>query len=313
MSTKVIGVGSRIADYASPNISLIDLKAKGYVGVVRYINGDTGKGKKHWKIITTPERDAIVRMGLGLLLVFEKSADTWKGGYSAGLRDGKEAAVDVTLLRYDGPVLVAYDSDVVEASRTTAVAYWRGFRAGLSTGNPVGVYGDFDLFDALQNEGNPPSIYWQANAAAWSWKWLKGVFVKRIHPQTHVMQLRSVNITSGSIDPNDVLRPITMWDGPDKAISYPTPPPAVVIEPLIIPQPTLRLGTHSWEVVKWQQALQFWGWMQSIVDGEFGEATAAGTRWAQAVLKVKQDGVYGPVTATAYRNFAVSMRNLAQR
>lgn len=85
-----------------------------------------------------------------------------------------------------------------------------------------------------------------------------------------------------------------------------TPPPTGVID---VPTPTLRLGSTGTEVKELQSHCRFWGWYPATaaIDGSFGPVTDGAVKKLQAAAKVGQDGVYGPVTATAYTNWLKAM------
>jgi hypothetical protein len=89
------------------------------------------------------------------------------------------------------------------------------------------------------------------------------------------------------------------------------PPPAPPKErPTIIPEPVIELLTpymSGKKVAVLQQVLTFWGWYPHTVDGWAGPKTIEGIKKMQEALKVKVDGIYGPVTATAYAKWLSEM------
>ena len=220
MTLTTIPAGTNlVADYASPGVDPFYLQARGFKAVVRYINGDLAKGLTHWKILTIPERDRIWKAGLGLILVFEKSATRFLGGYNAGRQDGAEAQADAYMLAYEGVILVAFDSDVTSSNIAAAKQYWQGFRETCPA-YPLGVYADWDLIEAVKTQS---ALNWQPNAGFWSsvWDALTKRFRSRgTHPAAHVKQKTGYNTPSGGIDPNDVLKPIQAQSG----ITPPIPP-----------------------------------------------------------------------------------------
>ena len=187
--------GDTAADYANA----LDPKAvaqMGYKAVARYINGDPTS----WKVLTPVERDELHAAGLGIWLVFERSALRPLSGYAAGLEDGKRAQKHAESLRYPEtmPVLVAFDTDVTASNMAACVAYWRGFNETCDY--PTGLYGDWDIIEALKGMS---VLNWQANARYWS--------ASRVHPMTHLMQRLGVNTPAGRLDPNNVLREAVAW------------------------------------------------------------------------------------------------------
>lgn len=91
--------------------------------------------------------------------------------------------------------------------------------------------------------------------------------------------------------------------------------PSVVPAPsgaVDIPTPTLRVGSIGTEVRELQSHCRFWNWYPSTaaIDGSFGSVTDGAVKKMQAALKLTQDGVYGPVTAEAYRKFLVALANV---
>lgn len=195
------------ADYATP-LEPAEVKALGYEFVARYINGKT----THWKVLTPGERDHLFAVGLGIILVFETSAERPLSGPVAGARDGQIAAMHAAYLGYPRsmPIVAAVDIDVTAANRDVVTGYWEAFADACP--HPTGVYGDYDIIELVRHRS---ALNWQANAAWWSrnphdppksWKKL------RIHPATHIRQQTQQNIPGvGSLDPNTTLRPFTAW------------------------------------------------------------------------------------------------------
>lgn len=97
--------------------------------------------------------------------------------------------------------------------------------------------------------------------------------------------------------------PLSVWPSastPVKPINVPKPTPQV------IPEPTIELSTpymSGKNVMSLQTVLSFWGWYTNTIDGWAGPKTIEGIKKMQAALRVPVDGVYGPVTAAAYKNW----------
>lgn len=76
------------------------------------------------------------------------------------------------------------------------------------------------------------------------------------------------------------------------------------------PKPTLKVGSTGGEVFELQQHCTWWGWYAAAIDGQFGAVTAEAVKRMQNVLKIAQDGVYGPVTADAYLAWLIKVQAL---
>lgn len=199
----IITPGLRVADYATP-IDPARVAAAGYAAVVRYINGRVA----HWKVLTAAERDAIHAAGLGLMLVWETSADRPLSGAQGGALDGRLARADLLRLGCpaDVPVLCAVDIDVTADNLAVVRAYVEAFRDAVMW--PCGVYGDFDAIDLVQSWS---AVNWQANARWWS-RPPTGPLppTLRVHPAAHMRQYLP-DQSIGDHDPNVCLRPVRFW------------------------------------------------------------------------------------------------------
>lgn len=179
------------------------LRLKGHKFVSRYIDGTTRSSKPSYKSIRKTEMSQILASGLGLLLLFEKNATRAIPGSTAlaaqyGVQDATEASLDLAYLNYpiSAPlIVVAGDTDITLSNVGQAVAYWNAFNGAIS--NPCGVYGDYELLNALA--GSECSIFCQANAAGWSGG--------KISPYTHLLQTSTFNGYDGNI----VLRPTSIY------------------------------------------------------------------------------------------------------
>lgn len=122
-----------------------------------------------------------------------------------------------------------------------------------------------------------------------------------MHEPWHI---QNVEFTTSRASYDPKLHTIKTWTLP----SVP-PPPSGAID---IPTPTLRLGSTGTEVRELQSHCRFWNWLPttSPIDGDFGSITEGAVKKMQATLKLTQDGVYGPVTAEAYRKFLAALANL---
>lgn len=208
----VASPGQKGADYAA-RLDPAKVAALGYRFVVRYINGSTD----HWKVLTPRERDAIHAAGLGLMCVWETTASRPLSGAAGGRQDGWRAAVDLDRLGCPRniAVLAAVDIDVTAANLRQVVAYLEGFRDAV--GRPAGVYGDFDVIDAVKGWS---AVNWQANARWWSRHPNSPPDTPlRVHPAAHMRQYLPTTTPAGELDPNVCLRPVRFWHP-----NPPTPP-----------------------------------------------------------------------------------------
>lgn len=104
--------------------------------------------------------------------------------------------------------------------------------------------------------------------------------------------------------------PLPKWVVGGAVPQPPTPIPATPV----VPKPTIRMSSpyqSGKEVMVLQRVMKFWGWYKNTVDGWAGPVTIEGIRNMQRALKLKVDGVYGPVTAAAYKKFAEEVSALA--
>lgn len=194
-------------DYATP-LEPAKVAELGYAFVARYINGKP----TWWKVLTPGERDALHAAGLGIVLVWETGATRPLAGTIAGTRDGQLATLDADRLGYPKsmPIVVAVDIDTTTTNAAAVLAYWRAFRDACS--HPVGVYGDWDVIDAI---GGESALNWQANARWWSRDAVNDPMAKkplRVHPLTHMRQEDQQTIPGvGTLDPNTCRREFVAW------------------------------------------------------------------------------------------------------
>lgn len=104
--------------------------------------------------------------------------------------------------------------------------------------------------------------------------------------------------------------PLPVWPMSSVAPTPPSPPKPIVV----VPQPTIRLREpyqSGKNVASLQQVMTFWGWYKSAVDGWAGPKTIEAIKAMQKTLRLTQDGVYGTITAAAYKKFAEQMAEIA--
>lgn len=207
-----IGKGTKGADYANPQVSLPKLKKDGVSYVCRYIDGTASTQHPTWKTLTKRERALIAANGVACVLVFEVSADRPLKGAVQGVADGRAACQDAYWLGYDShcPIVVAVDTDVNAGNIKAVEAYVRAF-AKAAAPYPIGVYGDYDIIDRVQDISQ---LNWQANAWGWSALRVFGKWLKRNHKAAHVLQQAQTATAAGVIDPAVTVREFVAWFPP---------------------------------------------------------------------------------------------------
>jgi hypothetical protein len=157
-------------DYSAGRPTAAQVKAAGYVGVVRYIGFPANR-----KCLTAAEFADMTGHGVGVALVYEQTAGDALAGRAAGRAAARLAlahAADLGFPVGSRPIYYACDTDVVSEAQFGAVLeYLRG--AGEVHGGParVGVYGEFDVMERAGAAG-VASWFWQTRA--WSGGRLSG-------------------------------------------------------------------------------------------------------------------------------------------
>lgn len=210
-----------LIDEAWKKVPPATIKQYGYLGVILYVSRDPGKCG------TRNDVDGLHAVGLGVLFVFEDSAQRALGGYQAGVADGQFAAsyLKAVGLPQGKPVHAAIDFAVTAAQMPTVIAYLQGFAAGLGGYYQARVYGDKDVVDAMVAHGMPGG--WQT--CAWSGGVVDGkaALYQRLKPTAGM---------PGSYDEDVVLGPldsIGLWMPGD--ISQPAQPKPAKPTPVTVP------------------------------------------------------------------------------
>lgn len=190
-----------IIDYAWAKPDPAQIKANGYVGVVRYLSHDASKS------LSAAEREALHAQGLGISLVFEDGAQRALGGAADGKADGLFANAQADALGFPRslPLFYAVDFNVTAAQLPIVLAY---IVAAGATGRRAAGYGSTALVNYLMAHGVGDD--WQT--CAWSSGIVndKAVLYQRLRPTTGL---------AGSFDEDVVLTP-----HPD-FLWFPTPAP----------------------------------------------------------------------------------------
>jgi hypothetical protein len=141
------------------------MRANGIVGVSRYLAPLTSE--HNWKRIGKGEYDGLLANGLNVVLNWEEHADSWRGGYPAGVSAGQQARAQARALGHpdDRPLIQSIDQSVYPQELATAIGFQLGFNDGGGCG-PQGCYGTAYLLDELSSR-NAICVGWQTAARGW--------------------------------------------------------------------------------------------------------------------------------------------------
>ena len=176
-------------------------KSDGVTFAGRYVKSNS------WKTLKKAEADMLQACGIQILSVYERSADTTRGGAAAGSADGVEA---FTHARAIGQPLgtaiyfaVDYDAPVEDFPRIER--YLRAAAACIP-GYKLGVYGKYSVIEAMA-QGLPGIYCWQTRA------WSMG----KVSRYSHVYQKEIDRQIHGiGVDLNDLLKPDAgLWPKPE--------------------------------------------------------------------------------------------------
>lgn len=119
-----------------------------------------------WKRLEREEAESISRAGLGLLCVWETTADRAKGGTAAGATDGARAYNHALELGMPGTGIIyfAVDFDAQAGDMDAIAAYLRAARAQTGI-YEIGVYGSHSVIESMAARGICRG-FWQC--VAWS-------------------------------------------------------------------------------------------------------------------------------------------------
>lgn len=174
---------TRVVDYSFARPDPAFIKARGYVGAMRYL----GFGSK---VLTPAERDRLFAAGLDIGLVWETTATRMDGGYGAGVSDAHTARGQADALGFPSnrPLYFANDQNRATGAH---VDYMRGVHDVLGVNS--GPYGSTALCDAAAALG-----------CGYGWK------VQTWGPPTgnaNLQQMPNVAPDVQGTDVNDVLKP----------------------------------------------------------------------------------------------------------
>lgn len=153
----------QVLDYSAAFPGAQAIRAAGYAGAVRYIGFPDRR-----KCATAGELADFTANGLGMALVYEDTATTWRGGYSAGQVGARRARDHANAIGFPAgrPIYMAIDQDVVIAGEFGLMLdFLRGAASVLGGSACTGVYGEADVIDRARDAG-VARYFWQT--AAWS-------------------------------------------------------------------------------------------------------------------------------------------------
>jgi Domain of unknown function (DUF1906) len=204
--------------YARPNPTYI--RSAGYIGVIGYISPEPTKN------MTPVYATALQAAGLGVLLVWESTAQQALGGAASGRSDAVQAVMLANALKYPNgsPLFVNIgDFAATEDQIPFIRSYYEAFAAGI---NPrmAGGYGTGYIINQLAPVCT--GIWWQ-NAMD-----DEGVPGSTITPHTAIYQRTSITLSpipGGGYDEDVLVNniPVQLWLGV-APIPTPTPKPVVV-------------------------------------------------------------------------------------
>lgn len=157
-------------DFAAGPANPASLRAAGIGFVCRYLSST-------WKGIRSPEYEAYVHAGIGVVLNYENTGQESLGGFQAGVkyaRIGEQNRVNAGIPV--APVYFSVDFQPTRAQMSVILEYLRGV-ASVIGHDRTGVYGSYDVIEAVHKSG----------AAAWFWQtyaWSAG----RVSTHAHIYQ-----------------------------------------------------------------------------------------------------------------------------
>lgn len=213
---------TRVLDYSSARPTIQQIKTSGASGVARYLTRSTSS-----KRLSAVEVRSLLAAGLGIVLVFEDTADRAKQGRAAGVADAHEATAQAKALGCPAGVPIFYAVDF-DAAPAEVEAYFVGLNS-VPSPYPVGAYGDIAVVDGLL--GLRLARYgWQASA--WSHHLLSKV--------AHLYQRQKATHPVAGTDENVVLRSFPQWTAKTaaqvaKTAAKAAPKPVPVVKPVPMP------------------------------------------------------------------------------
>lgn len=204
------GVQLLACDYAwsHPNPSAI--ATAGYKAVLRYLSTDPSKD------LSLSEAQALHAADLGILCVWETTAQRATQGYAAGRQDAEAANAQADALSYPPACVIFYAVDE-QVTPAAVKLYFKGlsdFGLNAPQIRPVGGYGDAAIIDALVAWG-VSGPHWQT--AAWS----GGALSENASLYQRVTPTLAIAGAAGEYDEDVILKSIIWWGG---SLDQSTPP-----------------------------------------------------------------------------------------
>lgn len=262
-------------DYSFSRPSTASLKSAGISFVCRYLSTDPGKN------LTAAEAKGLLAAGISIVVNWETTGTTAKGGYQAGLADAQAARAQATAIGVPKtvPIFYSVDWDVALDEVPEVLDYLHGLADAEGSKDRVGVYGGFVIIAAAALAGF--TMLWQTYA------WSGGEW----EPTAQLRQVSNdQSIGGASVDLDEAL---SSSYGQWSPSASPTPTP---VPPVSESRPQLVSGATGAEVVLLQRSLMLDGRDPKGVDGHFGNDTLAAVRASQAAHKLSVDGQVGPKT-----------------
>lgn len=140
------------------------MASAGYAFAGRYLV--PARGSLKWKALTAEEARAVSGAGLGLLCVWETTADRALGGSDAGTADGRQARelAESLGMPESGAVYFAVDFDARDGQLDAVERYLKAAAAALGPYR-AGAYGSFTVVEEMYAR-RACDLFWQC--AAWS-------------------------------------------------------------------------------------------------------------------------------------------------
>lgn len=192
---------SQVLDYSLARPAPSEIKARGYIGVLRYV----APAEDAPKVITASEYAALRSAGLVVCLNWEWYGNRAKEGASAGEFDAQSALMQAKALGYDGPIYFSVDYDAPEADQPGINAYFQ--TCAQVIGKPrLGAYGGYW----------PLSRLFDAGLISYGWQTLAWSGTNR-ESRAHLYQNGATDF-AGQADINDVLK--ANWAGGLPPVDY---------------------------------------------------------------------------------------------
>lgn len=191
---------SQVLDYSLARPAPADIKARGYLGVLRYV----APLQDAPKVITASEYAALRSAGLVVCLNWEWYGNRAREGYAAGHADAEAALAQANALAYTGAIYFSVDYDAPESDQPNINAYFVGCADVLGLAR-LGAYGGYWPLSRLFDAGRI-TYGWQTFA------WSGGNRESR----AHLYQNGQTDL--GECDVNDVLK--ADWAGGPPPVNF---------------------------------------------------------------------------------------------